>query len=116
MRVDNQHHLDVYASLSGSHQSLLEMANNIIVERFFGLIVGVYNFHLRLVTKIKFEAAVHGSTSQYAVTRVRNSPRKDVVHCSSGTDTPDHVRGDGAVRSQIFIEVGSQSFREAGTP
>jgi hypothetical protein len=31
------------------------------------------------------------------------------VHCSSGTDTLDHIRGNRAVRSQVLVEVGSQS-------
>ncbi|CEI40836.1 unnamed protein product [Fusarium venenatum] len=89
----------MYAGLSGPHQGLLEMVDDIILECLLGLIVGVYNSCLRFVTEIKFEAAIHGSTGQHTVTRVRNSPCKDVMHCSSGTDTPDHIWGDGAARS-----------------
>ena len=116
MRIDNQHHLDVYTSLFGSHQSLLKLVDNIVLESILGLVVGVHNSHLGFIPEIKLEPTVNRPTGQYTIARVRNSPRKDVMHCSSGTDTLDHIWGNGAVRSQVLVEVGSQSRRESRAP
>lgn len=115
MWVNNQQHFHVDASLSGPDQGLLKLFHHIILERVLGFRGGVYDPHLRLVPEIKLEAAVDGSASQDTIMGIRNSPREDIVHCSSGPNDLDHVWRDGVVWLKIFVEVDGQGFGETWT-